>query len=104
MSKRTRNYILGNISAGPKQWIKMYATGAGITTLLKLSLLSSGLYNGLINGSTSTMKNILIEYVNSIIPLVAVALKQPVNAFVTFVLTATFGLLLWAANYEMATR
>lgn len=100
VSDAGKNYLIGNILAGPGQWQKMYVTGAGVTTLIKLSLIYIGLYPGLMSGSETALANYIIEIVNCLIPLVAVAMAQPLNAGLTLVSNILLGGLIWTLNYE----
>ena len=102
-SRRTENYILGNLSS-PRQWRNMYVFGASITTILKMILIILGVYNGLtISVNPTVIEGAIVEIVNTFIPLIAVFIQHPINAIVTFLSNMFLGLMIAAFKYELAT-
>lgn len=108
MGRATRNYAVGNLKAGPGQWVNMYITGSSITLLFKILFLAMGFSQGLISSSLSGAMNkltaFILEVVNAYIPLVAVAFSQPLSALMTFAFNALFGWLIWVGSYAASRR
>jgi|GEM_PF-6201501 len=104
VSDRGLNYALGNLSAGPSQWKRMYATGSTVAFALNVFFAYIGAIPALLSGSESALSSaipiLLIEYLNAIMPLTAVAMNRPVKAMFTCLVYVATGLFLWTMNYE----
>ncbi|MGB9986202.1 hypothetical protein [Salarchaeum japonicum] len=106
VSDQGLSYALGNLFAGPSQWKRMYATGSTVAFALNVFLAYIGVLPALLSGSesalTSAIPVLLIEYINAIMPLTAVAMDRPVKAVFTCLVYIAAGLFLWTMKYETA--
>lgn len=106
VSDRGVNYAIGNLLAGPSQWKRMYATGASVAFLTNVFLAYLRILPSLYSGSDAefgdTIAFFVLEFVNAMIPLVAVALDRPIKAGITVIVYVVVGLSIWTLKYEAA--
>ncbi len=103
VSNASKNYFLNSLLS-PRAINNSYAYGASITLALKLFLIYIGAMPALMEGNPQALGNVIIEIINTYIPLVAIALENPINGIFTFIFNVIFGLGIQTLRYEANTN
>lgn len=108
LSRDAKRYAIGNLLAGPGQWKRMYSTGSGLAFAVNMSLAYLNILPGLSTGTSAEgtarmIETLMLELINAMMPLTAVALDRPFKAVFTVILYIVGGLIYWTLSYEAST-
>lgn len=103
VSNASKNYFLNSLLS-PRAINNSYTYGASITLAWKLFLIYVGAMPALMDGNPQALSNVMVEVVNTYIPLVAVALENPINGIFTFIFNVIFGLGVQTMRFEANTN
>lgn len=87
-------YAVGNLAAQPG---KVYATGSGIITSIKMILISLNVMQGVASGSTTFFEKAIIEYIHTLFPIYSSAEA----AIVGVILNLIVGITIWTGNWNL---